>query len=230
MESINELYNYLNYLSKTVRQCWNIPEDDKQDIIHDSAISLFKKYKEGKIVDNFQETKNYCFITIRNYCTQFKTKLKPEYRDDIFELNDKKLYEIEDDRYTLDKYRRMAEIIIKNNKYKDIEREWFELSMNNEINADIAKRFDLTIEQVGRIQSSVRRKLRTDIRKGIKYLIKNKNDDTFIYPILKVYEIREFFKDLSQRKLHSMLYDNHVLPNGYYIETLIKYKRKKRIK
>lgn len=76
MKSYPQIYKELKKLVNKVSGCRFIPDEDKQDIVSAAMEQIYKKYTEGKLVDDFNEIKGYNFIIIRNYCFSYKKRKK----------------------------------------------------------------------------------------------------------------------------------------------------------
>jgi hypothetical protein len=76
MKSYHQIYKELKKLVNKVSGCRFIPDEDKKDIVSAAMEQIYKKYAEGKLVDDFNEIKGYNFIIIRNFCFSYKKRKK----------------------------------------------------------------------------------------------------------------------------------------------------------
>lgn len=61
------LEKYLRQLFNGYLNKYNLSVDDKNDVIQDSLLQLWRKEQDGTLVGDIEHNKNYIFITVRNF-------------------------------------------------------------------------------------------------------------------------------------------------------------------
>ena len=69
-------------------------------------------------------------------------------------------------------------------------------------------------------------KLKTDMKRKVKYVIKNQNKDWVNICCYTGTDVKQFFSEYTKRQVSSILYNNWITPDGYYIEKSYKGKKK----
>lgn len=65
-----ELEKYIRRLFQTYLNKYRLSTDDKDDVIQDSLLQLWRKEQDGTLVGDIENNKNYIFITARNFTLQ----------------------------------------------------------------------------------------------------------------------------------------------------------------
>lgn len=219
MESADELYKQLKKLSLTINQCNFISLEDKKDIIQDTMVSLFEKFKEGKITDNFDDIKGYSFITLRNKCVAFKMKQKLDYMDDVIEeLGNTVEIDLDQEDYNLYLHKLIKQYI-QHDKYTYVQKETCRMTLENKELSEISKELNMSNEDISKVKYNIKMRLKVDAKRKRIYLIKNKYDKKIKYPCYTREDIKYFFKgDITERQINSMVYESFVTKDGHYIE------------
>ena len=215
MNCIPEVYKQLTHLSKTINQCNYISYEDKKDLVADSILNIFEKYNKGILVDDFNEIKGYTFITIRNSCIAFRKRNRVSYFDNLQEVpNIDNNQEHKDIEYL----HKVINNHIQHPKYTDQHKQVCELLMQNKYDDEINEIMDLEPGKLGKLKFTMKLKLQTDIKRPLKYIIKNKFDKNINIPCYKRPDIIEFFKGkFNPKQISAMIYHNFMSFDGYYI-------------
>ncbi len=148
MKSAKDIQKQLNHLVATIPSCNFIAPEDKKDIVGNSMLQILQKYNEGRLVDDYETTKGYCFMILRNYCLQHKQKNKMIYSDSSFE-------HIEDEnRKEYVEYNEHLKKLIRgqysNVKMKPADIELCEFVLNDYNNEELAEIYGLDLIKMGR--------------------------------------------------------------------------------
>jgi len=175
MKSAKDIQKQLNHLVATIPSCNFIAPEDKKDIVGNSMLQILQKYNEGKIVDDFEKTKGYCFITLRNYCLQHKQKNKMIYSDSSFE-------HIEDEnRKEYVEYNEHLKKLIRgqysNHKMTPADIELCEFVLNDYNNEELAEIYGLDLIKMGRKKKGLSLRLKYLFNKPSRYFIMDKKWD-----------------------------------------------------
>jgi hypothetical protein len=219
MESTNELYKQLKKLVTTISQCNFISLEDKKDIIQDTMVSLFDKFKEGKITDNFDDIKGYSFMALRNKCVVFRNKHKPQYTSvPIEEIGNTVEIDLDKEDHNLYLHKLITHYL-QHDKYSKLQKETCMLLLDNKKNKEIAEELNISQKDVALIKYNIKSRLKVDSKRKILYLIKNKNNKNIQYPCYTSQDTKYYFKDkFTGRQIGRMIYDGFVSEDGYYIE------------
>ena len=219
MKSAQEIQKQLNHLVATIPSCNFISQEDRKDIVSHSMLQILQKYNEGKVVDDFEKTKGYCFITLRNYCIQHKQKNRMVYSDSDFS-------HITDDVDYFDKEHRehLRELIrtqYSNPKIKEEDAKLCEMILNDYNNEEMAEEYGINLYQLGRKKHGVTLKLKYLFSKKFKYYIKDTNKPYYSIGCRTAKEVLLYFPDETLRNVKEKIYNKKQFKDGRYIETIL---------
>jgi DNA-directed RNA polymerase specialized sigma24 family protein len=221
MKSIEEIYKQLTHLSRTISQCNHINYTQREDLVHDAVEKIIKKYNEGVLEDDFQKIKGYNFLVMRNCCTQWKMKLKPDYTNEEISLSQNFYSEFEETNHRnylmslVDKY-------INTERYSDVERTVFDMLITDHTREEINNKFDFKPNELKNIVYRLKAKLKVDSNRKLRYLIKNKENKDMKIPCYNRKEVYDYFKSYNQRHMSAVIYNGLITKNGDYVEVLYK--------
>jgi DNA-directed RNA polymerase specialized sigma24 family protein len=227
MESLNELRKQLNGLVQGIRECNFIEPNSKQDIVQDTWVKVIQKLNEGVIVDDFSQIKGYTFQILRNFCLAYQRdkeknrvlEIKWDLEDDLSHKNDEE-YKNE--------LKSIVEKKIQNVKYNSLQKKLVMLALSNVSRSEAETQLGLTKEQYKRIRQGIVLQLKGDMRRKVKYLIKNTNKSWIQIPCYTSNDVRAFLSHHTKRQVTSIIYDGLISTDGYYVEILHKIQRKKK--
>ena len=228
MKIYEDLYRQLKHLVSSIPACNYISYEDKKDIIQDTIITLNSKIENGSLSDDFNEIKGYSFITLKNYCISWQRKEQKR------ETPVAEFWELEDETITPEEieYRehlhKLVNSYIQHPKYTSLDRKVCEMMLDNFTNEEIRNETGLVGKEVGKYNFRIKNKLKFDSRRPIKYIIKNVFNEKIMVPCYTVSDAKNYLSDIPPRRVTYMASDGYITKDGYYIETLIK--RKKRTK
>lgn len=220
MKDIKLVREQMVHLVNTIKECNFISYTDKEDIVQTAIEQIYIKFKEGKIVDDFNQIKGYSFITLRNFCSQHRNKKKPIYSDSNFS-------HIEDDiTYDDTEYREELKNIVRSHYYhKNLNSDLIEITemIFNDITVDeIQEKFDLTNWQFGRKKQQIAMIFKNSIRKNTKYIIKDTNDPYYRIACKSARDVQRHFPTETLRNIREKIYNKKQFKDGRYIETIEK--------
>jgi DNA-directed RNA polymerase specialized sigma24 family protein len=228
MKIYEELYKQLKHLISSIPVCNYIPYDDKKDIVQDVMIILNSKIEDGSLANDFKEIKGYSFMVLRNYCTAWQRKeIKRE--TPVAEF-----WEITDDSITQEEIdyreylRGLVNSYIQHHKYSSLERKICEMILENHTDQEIREETGLEGSDVGKYRFRIKTKMKYDNRRPIKYLIKNKFNENVSVPCYTLSDAKTYLHHIPPTRVTSMASFGYINNDGFYIETLIRKKRKKK--
>ncbi len=228
MNIYEELYRQLKHLVSSIPACNYIGWEDKKDIIQDTIITLNSKIENGSLSDDFNTIKGYSFIVLKNYCISWQRKEQKR------ETPVAEFWELEDESITPEEieYKEhlhtLVNSYIQHNKYTSLERKIVDMMLDNFTNEEIRTETGLVGKEVGKYNFRIKNKLKFDSRRPIKYIIKNVFNEKIMVPCYTVSDAKNYLSDIPPRRVTYMASDGYITKDGYYIETLIR--RKKRTK
>jgi hypothetical protein len=83
-------------------------------------------------------------------------------------------------------------------------------------------------EELRRIKQSIVVRLKADLKRPVKYLIKNDKYPEISIPCFTRNDVKDFFPDYPPRRITYMINGGYITPEGFYVDILIKIKRKKK--
>jgi RNA polymerase sigma factor (sigma-70 family) len=228
MDLYDELYQQLNKLISSIPSCNFISYENKKDLVQDVILILHKRIEDGKLPDDFKEIKGYSFMVLQNACRAFHTK------ENKRETPVEQFWELTDDTITHDEieYReylhRLVNSYIQHTKYSSLERRIVELMLDNYSNEEIRQETGLEGRDVGKYNFKIKNKLKFDSRRVIKYMIKNVFNEDVAVPCYTVSDAKDYLSNIPPRRVTYMASDGYVTKDGFYIETLVKRKKRKK--
>lgn len=224
MKSYEGIKKQLNGLIMGIRECNFIPHEDKKDIVQNSWVKLIEKMNEGVIVDDDIQVRGYVFQVLRNFCLAFhrdknkhpKSELKWDPVDEL----------IEDDTEYKEELKNILRHKIQARKYDDDHTKFLLMVLEGKNYDEIFKEITLPREKLQRIKQSLVTKLKGDLKRPVRYLIKNDNYPDVSIPCFTRTDVCKFFPEFPPRRITYMVNEGYVTPEGYYVEIIIK--RKKR--
>ena len=225
MNSIKQIQQQLTHLVNTISNCNFINQEDKKDIVGNSILQIIKKYNEGKLADDFEQIKNYTFMTLRNYCIQHKTKNSPIYSDSDFSYiqEENNLDDIEYNEHL----RTMIRSQYLNHKIKSEDVELCEYILNDYNNEELAEKYGLTLYQLGRKKHSLALKMKYIFSKPSKYYILDKNDETYRIGCKSSHEVKTYFPTETLKKIRENINKGKQFKDGRYVIKNEKYEQQK---
>lgn len=215
MKCIPELYKQLTHLSKTINQCSFISYEDKKDLVGDSILKILEKYNKGILVDDFNEIKGYTFMMIRNSCIAFRKRNRVSYFDNLQEVPHINNY---GEHQYIEYLHEIINNYIQNPKYTEQHKQVCELLMQNKYDNEINEIMDLEPGKLAKLKFTMKMKMQSDIKRPLKYIIKNKFHKNIKIPCYKRPDIKDFFGDkFSPKQISSMIYHDFISYDGYYI-------------
>jgi hypothetical protein len=213
MKSFPEIYKQLKYLASRISQCNFIPEIDKEDIIGLSSLKVLNAHNQGKLVDDFNETKGYTFMILRNCCLQYKKNKKIiefyDWIDDVFvDDTHHKLYDDEE-------YKLGRELLVKHSrfyKFTDIQRRYVELLTQDYTKDDIKTMLNLNIKDYKSLSLGVYHRMKAAKNRKYRYVSYDVDnpDDYILYEtthsVVKSY-------NLTSKTLQDVIKDKTIINN-----------------
>ena len=226
MKSYEGIKKQLNGLIMGIRECNFIPPEDKKDIIQNTWIKLIEKMDEGVIVDDATQVRGYVFQVLRNNCLAFhRDKNKHPTYELTWDLPD----ENDDDR---EEYKEELKSILKQKiqarKYDHTSKLFVKYVLEGKSYDEVFKQLNLPKEELRRIKQSIVVRLKADLKRPVKYLIKNDKYPDISIPCFTRNDVKDFFPDYPPRRITYMINGGYITPEGFYVDILIKVKRKKK--
>ena len=90
--------------------------------------------------------------------------------------------------------------------------------MQNKYDNEINEIMDLEPGKLAKLKFTMKMKMQSDIKRPLKYIIKNKFHKNIKIPCYKRPDIKDFFGDkFSPKQISSMIYHDFISYDGYYI-------------
>lgn len=225
MKSVNDVQKQLNGLIMGIRECNFIPWIDKQDILQNSFVKVIEKMNEGVIVDNATEIRGYVFQILRNNCLAFH---RAKTKHPTFELKWDMPEDIDTNKEEYQKeLKSVVEKKIQSVKYNEIEKKLIALTLTNIEKDEVIKELGLTRDEYKRMRQGIVMRLKGDMRRKVKYVIKHIDKEWIQIPCYTSSDVKEFLKEHTIRQVRSIIYDGLMSTDGYYVEILHKIQRRK---
>jgi DNA-directed RNA polymerase specialized sigma24 family protein len=226
MESAEEIRKQLNGLVKGIRECNFIEPQSREDIVQDTWVKIVEKMNEGVIVDDFNEIRGYTFQILRNFCLAFQKKKEKnrmyELKSDLVEDNDEDKLEYQKE------LKALVQKKIQSVKYNQIEKKLILLMLSNIEKEEIIKELDLTKDQYKSMRQGIVLRLKGDMKRKVKYVIKHKDKEWIQVPCYTSGDVKQFLNQHTRRQVSSIIYDGLMSTDGYYVEIINKIQRKKK--
>jgi DNA-directed RNA polymerase specialized sigma24 family protein len=226
MDLYNELYSQLNKLVSSVPSCNFIAYEDKKDIIQNTILTLHNKIEEGKLIEDFKEIRGYSFITLQNFCRAHHTKEKKRETpvSEFWELTDTSTTS-EDEEYK-EYLHTIVKSYIQQTKYDEFDKRVVELLLDDLEDTEIEIETGLTRREITKHKFRVKNKLKYDWRRPVKYIVRNIFNTKIQVPCFSASDAKTYLDHIPPRRVTYMITDNILSEDGYYIEVLIKKKKR----
>jgi hypothetical protein len=224
MKCVPELYKQLTHLSNTIGQCRYIPYSDKPDIIQNTLEKIVIKYNDGILKDDFEEIKGYTFMILRNCCNAYFNRNLVSYTDEQKEIEEEFINKVEEKDYK-DYLHNQINTFMLDKRYSDIDREVCQLMLNNVEDKEIRKITGIQGNDLRAIKQAFKQKLKNDLKRPVRYLIKNRNRPDFKYICYTRKEVIDYFHSLNcyeKNYILTIIQSQKSTRSGYYIETINK--------
>lgn len=218
MKDIQIVHEQMTHLSNTIKECNFISYEDKKDIVQTAVELIYNKYLEGRIVDDYKQIKGYCFITLRNCCSQYKMKKTPIYTDTDLSF-------VKDDSIEVDtEYTEHLKKIVRSYYYdRKIDSTLVELAehiFDGKEFQDIKVEMNLTTRELGRKRQRLSLIMKNLYQKRTKYHIKDINDPNYLISCKNVTDVTRHFPEESVRNVKEKIYNKKQFKDGRYIESI----------
>lgn len=225
MESLEEVQKQLNGLVMGIRECNFIPWIDKQDIVQSSFLKVFEKMNEGVIVDDAKQIRGYVFQILRNQCLAYH---RDKYKYSPMEIK----WDIPDDTDTnKEEYQKELKSVVEKKiqsvRYSEVEKKLISLTLSNITKEEVIEELGITTDQYRRMRQGVLMRLKNDLKKKPKYVIKHREKEWIQVPCYTSTDVKDFLKNHTLRQVKSIIYDGMISSDGYYVEILHKIVRKR---
>jgi DNA-directed RNA polymerase specialized sigma24 family protein len=229
MSLYDQLYTQLNHLISTLDACNFVSYEVKKDLVQDVIFILHKRIEDGKLEPDFDTIKSYSFISLQNACRAYhKKEIKRE--TPVAEF-----WEVKDNSTTSEdeEYKQYLHTIVKSyiqqTKYSEFDKRVVELLLDGLEDTQIQIETGLTKRQITKHKFRVKNKLKFDYRRLVKYIIKHIENKNIQVPCFTIADAKNYLSHLKPRSVTYMITEEGVIsPCGFYIEVLIKKKRKQK--
>jgi hypothetical protein len=103
-----------------------------------------------------------------------------------------------------------------------------ELLLDDLEDTEIEIETGLSRKEITKHKFRVKTKMKFDYRRPVKYVIKHIENKNIQVPCFTLVDLKNYLTHIEPRRVIYMANDGWISPDGYYIETLIKRKRKKK--
>ena len=218
MKDLDLIREQLTKLVNTISDCNFIPYEDRKDITSNAMEQIYKKYLEGRITGEFNEIKGYSFITLRNFCSQFKKRNKVVYTDNTFSHIEDDI--IDDDREHKEYLKNIARSHYYNRKMNSELQDIAEHLFDNKNIEDIQELTGLSVYEIGRRKQRIGMILKYSIIKNTKYIIKDSNNPNYKITCKSAQDVKRHFPNETLRNVREKIYNKKQFKDGRYIETV----------
>ena len=226
MKSAEEVRKQLNCLVQGIRECNFIDWQSRQDIVQDTWAKIVQKMNEGVIVDDFNEIKGYTFQVLRNFCLAHQ---RDKEKKRTYEIKWDLPEDLDEDRTEYQKeLKSLIEKKIQAVKYNDVQKKLIMLALSNVDRSEAEIELGLTKEEYKRMRQGIVLRLKADMTRKVKYLIKHIDKEWIQVPCYTSSDVRQFLKHHTKRQVSSIIYDGLISTDGYYVEIINKNKSKKK--
>jgi hypothetical protein len=174
-----ELYKYINSLFNQYFNKYRMSNENKEDLIQDIIIKLFKKEQEGVLSPEIEKNKNYVFISIRNeihyrlYTKKNLVDYKPEFNEDMISFNPTIEQEIDKGiRY------KQLQSVFKSKDFNSTEKELLFHILTGKEPSSLTEELNLEKVEIYKIYGNLKNKLKTKVSLKPKYLLIYENGKT----------------------------------------------------
>ena len=220
MKSYNQLQKQIRGLVLGMRQCNNIPYIDRMEIIQDTWVKIIQKMNEVVLEDDYERIKGYTFLIVKNFCAGYHiAKSKMKYSDEPYEpFEDQTILD------TIDK-EKLREILLKSiqsKKFSDKEKSMVKLMLEDYDEYGIKDILQLKVHEYGRMRQKVYTKLKTAVFKRVKYILKNRNDDSVSIPFQTISQIQNYLNYKYSKNYISQSITKNKDIGAFYVEKIEK--------
>lgn len=228
MSLYNQLYSHLNHLISTLSACNFISYDAKKDLVQDVILVLYKRIDEGKLDADFDTIKGYSFITLQNACRRWHALEKKRETPvaEFWEVTDTSTTS-EDEEYKIFLHA-IVKSLAQQTKYDEVDKKVIELLLDDVEDKEIREKTGLDPKELSKHKFRVKTKMKYDYRRPVKYVIRHIENKNIQVPCFTLADLKSYLSHIEPRRVINMANDGWISPDGYYIEMLIK--RKRRIK
>ena len=174
-----ELYKYINQLFNQYFNKYRMTIENKEDLIQDIIIKLYKKEQEGVLSPEIEKNKNYIFISIKNeiiyrlYTKMNLVDYKPEFNEDM--ILTYPTIEIEIDKGI--RYKQLQSVF-KSKDFSSVEKQLLFHVLTGKEPSSLTEELQLEKEEIYKIYGNLKNKLRTRVSTKPKYLLIYENGKT----------------------------------------------------
>lgn len=210
-----------------IKECNFIPPEDKKDIIQNTWIKIIEKMNEGVLADDATLVRGYVFQILRNNCLMYHNSKK---KSQTSELKYEPVDEIDDGREEYDnKLKDIVRQKIQAGKYNKTSKNFVKYVFEGKSYDEVFKELGLPKEELRRIKQSIVVRLKADLKREVKYLIKNDKFPNISIPCYTRNDVKDFFPDYPIRKISYLVNEGFQTPEGFYVEVLKKQTRRKKV-
>jgi RNA polymerase sigma factor (sigma-70 family) len=227
MNLYDELYSQLNKLISSIPSCNFITYEEKKDLVQDVILILHKRIEEGKLLDDFKEIKGYSFMVLQNACRAHHAKEKKRETpvEEFWELTDTSTTS-EDEEYK-QYLHKIVKSYIQQTKYSEFDKKVTELLLDDLQDTEIEIETGLSRREITKIKFRIKNKLKFDWRRPLKYIVKNIFNKNIQVPCFSASDAKSYLDHIPPRRVTYMITDGYINEDGYYIEVIIKKKKRK---
>ena len=174
-----ELYKYINSLFNQYFNKYRMRLEDKEDLIQDILIKLFKKEQEGILSPIIEKNKNYIFISIKNEI-HYRLFVKKNLVDYSPEFDENMILTFPTIERDIDKGIRYKQLqsVFKSKDFNFIEKELLFHILTGKEPSSLTKELNLEKEEIYKIYGNLKNKLKTKVSTKPKYLLIYENGKT----------------------------------------------------
>jgi DNA-directed RNA polymerase specialized sigma24 family protein len=225
MESYEGIKKQLNGLIMGIKECNFIPLEEKKDIIQNTWVKIIEKMNEGVLKDDATDVRGYVFQILRNNCLAYHNLKKKSQTSEL------KYDPIEDTDDDLEEYKKTLKNIVKQKiqagKYNQTCKKFVKYVFEEHNHDDVFDQLGLPLQELRRIKQSIVIRLKADLKREVKYLIKNNKYPSISIPCYKRNDVKDFFPDYSVKRIGYLLNNGYITPEGFYVENFVKNKSTK---
>lgn len=215
MESYKDVNKQLWGLVQGIKQCNFIPYEDRKDIVQDSFLKIVEKINQGVLADDITKSRGYIFSILRNFCLAYQNKRIKE-NSNYSIIEDITKQEEEDTEYQ-EMIREKVLNYSKNKDFSNIDRKFLNMTLSGCSKLEVMEELNLTSREVGSLQTSVGKRIKTKISKVPRYYIRKLDEPRLNIPCFTYNDIRRYFPQKTSRQLNYALETSKSFDNNYYI-------------
>jgi DNA-directed RNA polymerase specialized sigma24 family protein len=213
-------------LISSIPSCNFINYEEKKDLVQDVILILHKRIEEGKLISDFNEIKGYSFMVLQNACkAHHKKEIKRETPvSEFWELTDTSTTSEDEE------YKQYLHTIVKSYiqqiKYDEFDKRVVELLLDDLEDKEIEIKTGLTRKEITKHKFRVKNKLKFDWRRPVKYIVRNIFNTKIQVPCFSASDAKSYLDHIPPRRVTYMITDGIISEDGYYLEVLIKKKKR----